>query len=587
MINYVYDLESFPNIFTMTVKQGGSIWQFEISHRRNDIDLIIQFLTYLRNNQGRMVGFNNLRYDYPLLHFVINNRASAELAYDKCAQLINSEDKFAHIIRDDNQYVPQLDLFKIHHFDNKAKRTSLKSLEFKMRSTTIQELPFPPGTWLTEPQMDILLKYNLHDVLETEKFLKFSENEIKFRESLNRRRWVNYNDVKIGTEYFREELEKTNPGCTRRFPDGTEQNHIPLSNVILPYIQFKTPQLRAIREQFKTAQNINICLGDFKLRLGEGGIHGSVKSQAIIGNIYDVDVVSYYPSIAIQNQFYPEHLGTIFCQVWADIKKRRLSFKKGTTENKALKFSLNGPFGQMGMEYGWLRDRKAFLSITINGQLLLCMLIDQIIDIPGLRLIQANTDGVTVQCPPDQLNRFRDICKWWQEFTLLELEEVQYTHMFIRDVNNYIAKYPDGKVKDKGEYLVKREWYKDHSALIIPKAVKAVLFDDADLELFIATHKDPWDFLLCTKVPRSSKLLLGDRQVQNVTRYYVSRNGAPLVKHMPPLAKNPGIWRKIGINVGYLATECNTFNGKLSNLNYLWYINEAKKLLAFTKGKKS
>ena len=74
------------------------------------------------------------------------------MIYDKAQSIINNQKtKFSHIIWDNQQMIPQIDLFKIHHFDNKAKSTSLKVLEFNMRSNSIEGLPFEIGTYLNKP----------------------------------------------------------------------------------------------------------------------------------------------------------------------------------------------------------------------------------------------------------------------------------------------------------------------------------------------------------------------------------------------------------------------------------------------------
>ncbi|MCW4574216.1 hypothetical protein OOJ74_09465, partial [Venenivibrio stagnispumantis] len=88
----------------------------------------------------------------------------------------------------------------------------------------------------------------------------------------------------------------------------------------------------------------------------------------------------------------------------------------------------------------------------INGQMLLCMFAEQAIKIEGLELIQANTDGITVRLPRNRINDLEAIREWWQDLTKLELEEAIYSAMHIRDVNNYIAVYENGKVKRKGAY---------------------------------------------------------------------------------------------------------------------------------------
>jgi len=68
--DYVYDNETYPNVFTLAVEHAEAPirWAFEISDQRNDSKEIIEFLRYLADTKARMVGFNNLGFDYPVLH---------------------------------------------------------------------------------------------------------------------------------------------------------------------------------------------------------------------------------------------------------------------------------------------------------------------------------------------------------------------------------------------------------------------------------------------------------------------------------------------------------------------------------------
>lgn len=625
MNDFIYDIECFPNVFSLTARMDHHYWQFEISDRKNQIEELISFLLCLRNNNDRMVGFNNIGYDYPVLHFVINNRPIPAQIYDKSCSIIQSDDRFGHIIWDDQRYVQQIDLFKIHHFDNIAKSTSLKALEFTMRSDTIEDLPFKPGTFLDDRQKDILLKYNKKDVDETYKFYIHSQKEIKFREELSAKygkNFINHNDTKIGKDYFLMKLEEYNPGCTRinGSPRQSPRSSIDINQIILPYINLTHPALVALKDWFsgriirqtkgvfndislsslgsltpycklkktgKSAKNLNCIIDNFQLDFGTGGLHGSVDSQTIhtdeSGLIIDVDVTAFYPNIAIQNTIYPEHLGPTFCYIYQDVLTERAKHKKGTVENKMMKLAANGTFGDTNSIFSSFYDPQYTMSITINGQLLLCMLIDKILPVPGLKIVQVNTDGITVKCPHQHVDQFRSICKTWEGITKLQLEENCYKTMFIRDVNNYVAvNLDDGKIKKKGaydDYSDGYQWSKNYSALVVKKAVLAALLEGADTKQFIYDHSDKMDFLLRAKVPRSSFLIHGNRVLQNTSRYYASTDGESLVKVMPPTAKKPTVWRKIGINTGYLTTECNEWSGNLKNPDYNFYLTEAKKLI--------
>jgi len=613
MLNYIYDIETFPNVFTLSIKHHltNMRWLFEISDRRNDYSLMISFLLNLQRIGAVMIGYNNVGFDYPVLHHIlkIGNATTARHAYDKANAIIKApkEERFGHMVWDNERYVDQLDLYKIHHFDNVSKATSLKMLEFNMQSRSIQELPFEPGTMLDYSQIDELIQYNHKDVDETQKFYLETVKQIEFRQYLSEkynRNFMNHNDTKIGKDFFIMEMEKAVPGSCYLRLNGVRRMRqtlrptIAINDVIFPYISFEQEGFNRIlhwlRQQVITEtkgvfKDLNTEVEGFKYVFGTGGMHGSIKTTHVVTTathqIIDIDVTSYYPSLAIANRIYPEHLGDTFCDIYQDLKNQRMGHKKGTPENGMLKLALNGVYGDSGNQYGPFFDNQYMISITINGQLLLCMLAEQLIKIPGLQMIQINTDGMTASCPVEYIEHFRTVCKWWENLTKLDLEEAFYSSMWIRDVNNYIAQYPSGKLKRKGAYEYDINWHQNHSALIVKKATCAALVYGADPGEFIRNWPHAHDFMLATKVTGRSRLVLvddagKDAPGQKITRYYVSNKGVSLVKIMPPLKKNPEHWRRIGINVGHQVTECNDLDMVAPmDINFDYYINETRKLL--------
>jgi len=607
--SYVYDSETYPNIFTLAatrVSDGGD-WFFEISARRDDSAELLAFLIALKNTGARMIGYNNIGFDYPIIHLFMmtNGTAICTDLYNKAQAIIDSSyNDFSHVIWDDDRLISQIDLYKIHHFDNIARSTSLKMLEFNMRSPNIKDLPYTPCTHLTSEEMDVLGVYNKHDVSETMKFLGESEDLIRFREELSvkyNRNFMNHNDTKIGKDYFIMRLQEANIPCGKDIQ--TLRPSIALKDAVFPYVQFINPEFQRILSWFKTQtitetkgvfKDLEVTVDGFKFVFGLGGIHGSVESQTIVSDdeyiVRDADVNSYYPSLAIANRVYPEHLGETFCDIYADVKQQRTGFAKGTAENAMLKLALNGVYGDSNNKYSPFYDPLYTMKITINGQLLLCMLAEQLMQIPGLQMVQINTDGLTVRMPRSVEPMYQMICDWWQEFTQLDLEYADYSRMFIRDVNNYIAEYTDGKLKRKGAYEYERTWYQNHSSLVIRKAAEAALVHGQDIEDFIRNHNDIYDFMLRTKVPRSSKLhmeqMVETFELQNISRYYVTSTGGSLVKIMPPTAgqtlkaaPNAAPNRRIGINVGWLVTECNDITDATVPINLDYYVQETEKLV--------
>ena len=605
MRDYIFDIETYPNVFTLAVEHAEMplTWMFEISDWRNDSHEICKFLSDLKDSNARLVGFNNLGFDYPVLHTLIRmGQSSAKILYDKAQAIIQSqdnEDRWAHQVNPSDRFIDQIDLYKIHHFDNKARSTSLKSLEFNMRSDDIQDLPFKVGTYLTREQVPLLKRYNQHDVAQTKLFYKKSLDMIRFREELTvkyNRDFMNHNDTKIGKDYFVMKLEEAGVACYEysdkgRKPRQTPRPTLALRDAILPWIQFEQPEFTRVLNWLKN-QTITETKGvfndlvarvdGFDFVFGLGGIHGSIESEVVESDeqfvIVDLDVSSYYPNLAICNRFYPKHLGVEFCDIYKNLYEQRKTYAKGSAENAMLKLALNGVYGDSNNKFSVFYDPLFTMSITLNGQLLLCVLAENLIRIKDLSLIQINTDGVTVRLPRTEMHHLQEVRHWWERLTGLELEEAIYKSMMIRDVNNYLAVYESGKVKRKGAYEYNLSWHQNAGGLVIPKVAEKVLVEGAPIRETVENWPDLMDFMLRTKVPRSSYLQWGDEQVQNITRYYIAKGGKPLFKWMPPLAKKPNEWRKIGVESGWDVQVCNDLKDAVLPVNHDYYIQEIEKL---------
>lgn len=599
----IYDIETFPNVFTLAAEHADYPlkWAFEISPFRDDSRQLIEWLRWLRENNAQMVGFNNVGFDYPVLHTLVQmGVSSAHILYQKAQAIINAQEtnRFAHMVYPSDRFVEQIDLYKIHHFDNKARSTSLKVLEFNMRAENVSDLPFPVGSVLTREQIEVLKDYNAHDVTMTKRFYLESLEQIAFREQLTAkhgRDFMNHNDVKIGKEIFQMELEKAGVQCYKYGPSGrepmqTKRPQIALRDCIPDFICFDNPEFNRILDWFKQ-QTITETKGVFKdliahvggleFVFGTGGIHASVENKVFEADadymILDVDVTSLYPSIAIEQGYYPEHLGAKFVDIYRDMRTQRVSYKKGTAENAMLKLALNGTYGASNDQFSVFYDPQFTMKITLGGQLMIAMLAEKLLSVA--QIIQCNTDGITMWVRRDEVdNNIKMICSEWEKLTKLTLESVEYTKMIIADVNSYIAVKADGSTKRKGRYEYDLDWHQNHSALVVPKVAEQVLVHGKSIRQLVENWPEKMDFMLRIKVPRSSHLMWGDQQVQNTTRYYVSKGGAALTKVMPPLAKKPDQWRRIGVESGWTVCVCNNIADATLPIDYEYYINEVEKL---------
>lgn len=589
----IYDVESFPNLFSLVAYDVGSgqIIKFEVSWRCNHLGALFSWIDYWVANHYHMVGFNSMGYDYPLLHelytgFGYNNASDI---YRINERLINTPYQLRHknIIKPWEVLIRQIDLMKVHHFDNEAKQTSLKVLEFNMRSDDIRESEYPFGVPLPETNQaaESTLNYNVSDVMRTFDFFLHSQPELLFRFKMSEKHnknFLNHSDSKFGKDYFVMHLENAGIPC---YANGsvrqTLRGEISLGDCIFPYIHFNRPEFQKTLDQLKNtkivetkgALKIKTLVDGFSFDFALGGIHGSVTGEKFISDddyiITDADVTSFYPLLTIKNNVYPEHLSSDFCNVYFDLFQQRAHHKKvnkNGPEDKGLKISLNSVYGNSNSSFSPFFDSKYTMTTTINGQLLLCMLAENLMRIPNLRMIQINTDGLTVRLPRVYQEHYKAVCEWWEKLTCLNLEYVNYKSMIVRDVNNYIAVPFDGDPKFKGAYVHKGrhlpdsesdrlEWHKNHSALVVKKAVAAAVLEGVPVSKYIRTHDDIFDFFLLAKVGKKDKLelrkkLMWDgkalfdnvesKVVQNVSRYLVVNDGYTMIKTMPAIKRRTG-----------------------------------------------
>lgn len=667
----IYDEETFPNCFTLAMEFLNTTEKriYEISNKRDDRKALFEWLNWMSRMQNPMIGFNNLGFDYPILHFLMSNpTATYEQIYAKSQSIFDNQrgNPFQHMIYPDQRYIPQIDLFKIFHFDNHAKATSLKYLQVNMRTDSVEDMPIANGTILTPEQIDnLLVPYNHHDVSETKAFALHSMDAIKFRLSLVKDfgpEVMNWNDTKIGEQTVIKRLGNEicyDYSTGKRQMRQTPRTEVRLGDIIFPYVQFAHPEFNRVKEylsrqvlradELESTESTNIVtkgvftdlkahVGGIDFYFGVGGIHGSLERKKVQATeewlIRDIDVASLYPSIAIQNNLAPAHLGSAFSAVYSELPKERKKWQqekgKKCAEANSLKLGANGVYGKSNSKYSVFYDPQFTFSITVNGQLMLCMLAERLINVPTLQIVQINTDGITYYIHRSYEPQAAAICKEWETLTKLTLEDVNYKQMFIRDVNSYIAIGMDGSMKLKGAYWTPDPldyfgsisnaqppaWHKDLSNPISVRAAVAHMVYGCDIESYIRSCFNPYDFMCAVKTRGGDQLMWnGQVQQKRATRYYITHDGHPLTKEAPALGpigaykkangvsdafyesvmvETGGQWdarvctknkskyeaRINQVVAGYNVTICNDVrNFRFDNINYSWYVQEAMKLV--------
>jgi hypothetical protein len=125
---------------------------------------------------------------------------------------------------------------------------------------------------------------------------------------------------------------------------------------------------------------------------------------------------------------------------------------KLNVEVSAKKLCCNGTFGKLGSMFSAFYSPDLMLAVTMTGQLNLLSLIYYIEFNPEIKVVSANTDGITVYYPKRLRERILKAIEANAKRTGFEYEETPYRTIAYKDVNSYIAVTTSGKVKRKGLY---------------------------------------------------------------------------------------------------------------------------------------
>lgn len=582
-IVYVYDIEVFPNVFHCTVKntETGELHKFEISCRRNQLDELVEFFHTVNTKYTfgdlyttdikldtdiLFCGYNNLHYDNAIINYIIDcyNIMKYKGYRDICRSVFNLSKVITTSSEDDNsawrkwKYMICFDSFDILTmlYSNKL-RVGLKEIQVTMQYKNVQEFVADWQADLPENQIDSMIDYNINDVNSTEELLNRCKKDIDLRIAIEDEygvRILSKDGVNIGMKILTQKyLEKTGQTWWDIKDLRSPMSVIPLNNVILPFIKYDSPILTRVLNDMKSQivspgrkgyENKFVFEG-LQYSVGVGGIHSVNKPEIIIPKedemLIDIDVASLYPSMLIEYEFYPKHLGPEFLEVYKQIKDERIEAKHNgnKVKNETLKLALNGLSGNLQNEHNFCYSPFAVMQIRINGQLLLLMLAEKLTQL-GCRIVQANTDGLFVLLKKDVYSKVNNVCREWEQLTRLTLEEERFKAMYQYAINDYFAITEDDKVKEKGMFITTVKLGKGLTPKIIPKAVINFFKNGVSVEETIKGCQDIRDFLMSEKTGKQWHVEYNNKEQQRTNRFYASTNGAYLWK-----------WKDIGQKESY------------------------------------
>lgn len=418
---FVYDIEVFPNFFSITVKntESGNHRFLQISEKRNDMpDIAKLFL----NKNIWFVGYNSKHYDSPVISYILINykdliikpiweitrelKKFSDLVINSATSASWSKYKYANLFKD-------LDLLTMM-FAQKL-RVGLKSLQVTMEYDNVEEYDGDFNRPLPEEDFEKLESYNLNDVLSTEQLLYRISGEIDLRLGIQDTLGVdvlNMDGVNLGVEVIKTNYLKETGKNWKDIKDlRSPCNEIDLKDIIFDFISFKRPELKSL---LKTLQETHINLAEEKLKKQKdrwkqtvflddleityslGGVHTKNKPAIYKSDdqwvIIDSDCASMYPSAIINYGLYPRHLGPEFLTTYKKIKADRLKAKREGNKimNQTYKLALNGISGMLQSEYSWCYDPKTVITLRLNCQLMLLMLTERLLEC-GCQIGQLNT----------------------------------------------------------------------------------------------------------------------------------------------------------------------------------------------------
>lgn len=575
--DWVMDYETTVRAFVAVFEDvhSSEMRHFIIHPLQDDFKKFVEFLYENKRNRDRHLGYNNIGFDGQVTEYILQNLH--EFGYASTQQRIHMIYTFAQQIielgregkyppyREEDFAIPQIDVFKLNGWDTNAKRAGLKWIQFTTHWHNLEDMPYEHDYPIRNyRELGEMLSYCINDVTSTKRLYNLEDSkgkrltweQLDLRKDLSEKFNLNLYSApepKISKEIFLHFLSdklKWDKKKIRKM--RTVRDYVDIKDVILPTVKFSTLEFQDVLTWFMgmradttpKAQDddekgkgpkFSIFHKGVKTDYGLGGIHGCIIPGVYSSDekyiIKSADVTSFYPMLAIKNGWHPEHIpGKEFCELYEWFFYERKKYAKGTPLNYLFKIVLNATYGLSKSFYSFLYDPMFTYRITVNGQLLLSMLYEELSTrIPDSTPLMQNTDGLEIKIPREHEALFDQICKEWEDNTKLNLEFDNYDRLIISDVNNYIGIYDTGKTKCKGRFEFEgRALHKNSSNTIIPKAIYEHFVNRKPVEEFLQENKNILDYCAAVKMHKGWYLEhhRGEQvnQLQKTIRYYNSRN---------------------------------------------------------------
>lgn len=351
----------------------------------------------------------------------------------------------------------------------------------RYKGMTAKQLNSLLGKWerfIIEEYIPPMMYYNKNDCFIGCEMMRLNIDEIRLRYNIARSYDLNVlsasrsNISDAFIEKFYSEMSGLHPSQWKG--KKTERKAMAFKKVIFDFINFKTEPLQKLLREMKEVIVFSIGKDAFSREVSiNNGVYtiatGGLHSKDIPGALYSNwptddasstgeqsqkslnrfkyvhwDISSFYPSIMVQYGVAPAHLNQkVFVKLIKWIRDTRVTAKhtKGDIDGvpanilaAVLKIVINAIYGKLGFEHGDLCDRLAVLKVTINGQLMIMMLCEEL-ELNGIEVISANTDGIVVKLYENKVDTFNTITNNWKKLTGLDADSEEYKCYINRDID--------------------------------------------------------------------------------------------------------------------------------------------------------
>jgi len=558
----VCDIESSPNAYLVGFKSIEKGTVIQIGVYGEDESLTTAQIKKLRGilSKYTIITFNGTKYDIPVILKSLEGITCNQI-FKMGSTMINknmpgwlamknySVDWFQGLIHIDlTEPAPGV-------------MVSLKMYGARLHSQKLQDLPYEYDKYLTPEEYDVWAKYNVNDLDTTIDLYNEIEKAIELRYNMSdhyKLDLMSKGDAQIAEAVLVQALSEKGIRANKvslgkdyhikyKSPKGTKFVSEELQELLINIEAEEFVLDKGGKPQLPKWLSKPFVIGNTKYKVGLGGLHSQEKKMVSLSDenyiMRNADVASYYPSMIIEFGYSPKQFGEHFSEIYEGFYWSRNHPVTGSkvrgdkVSSDSTKLTLNGIFGKLGSKWSKLYAPDLMLQVTLSGQLLLLMLIEQL-ELKGFEVKSSNTDGIEYLCERSRQAEAEAIIYDWELDTGMVMEHGAYAGLYARDVNNYVAVY-DKYAKAKGAYT-EASIKKNAEYIIVFEAIKKYLLNNIPLEDTINKCDDIREFIICRNADGGG--VWREEYLGKVVRWYYSTDGDPITykKNGNKVAKSDG-----------------------------------------------